>query len=191
MNKMIMFMGLIIGQTTSLTWGSTYLLLLKNGNELRTPYYWEEDNEIKFYIYGGVAGIQKAFVAKVTLADSHYKEVQSYKENSEENRPHSIADGPISKEIPQTLIGMEERESGSNTISQEIVDINYYKARKASLKEQLEDALQRNREAIARKDPQAKDLTRKEYLEFSTQIIALGDELKRKNQGLLPEWWEE
>jgi hypothetical protein len=69
MNKLIIFIGLILVQTAGQTWGASYLLHLKNGNELRTSYYWEEDEEIKFFIYGGVAGIQKGFVTKVTLSD--------------------------------------------------------------------------------------------------------------------------
>ena len=62
MNKLILFIVLIIFQTTGLTWGASYLLQLKNGNEVRTSRYWEEGDEIKFYIYGGIAGIQKGFV---------------------------------------------------------------------------------------------------------------------------------
>jgi hypothetical protein len=191
MNKFLVSLGLIIGQTTSLAWGSSYLLHLKNGNELRTPYYWEEGNEIKFFIYGGVAGIHKGFVSKVTWSDWHNQGGQSFKENAEDNQPSVIVHSPKSKETPQILKGTEETTLSDNSNKDEIIDFNDYRKRKASLKEKLEDALQRNREAIAKKDLQAKDQTRKEYLEFSKQIIDLGDELKRKNKGLLPAWWEE
>jgi hypothetical protein len=191
MNKLIIFIGLILVQTAGQTWGASYLLHLKNGNELRTSYYWEEDEEIKFFIYGGVAGIQKGFVTKVTLSDWNYKEGQSRKENIEEIQPPVIPSGPKSKEIPEIQGGETESKSGKATKKDGVVDFDYYRERKASLKEKFEDALQRNREAIAKKDQQAKNLTRKEYLEFSRQIIDLGDELKRKNKGLLPDWWEE
>jgi hypothetical protein len=73
----------------------------------------------------------------------------------------------------------------------EVIDFDYYRETKTALKEKLENALQRNREATARQDPDAKESTRQEYLEFSKQIIDLGDELKRKNKGVLPDWWEE
>jgi hypothetical protein len=36
MNKLIIFIGLILVQTGGQTWGESYLLQLKNGNELRT-----------------------------------------------------------------------------------------------------------------------------------------------------------
>lgn len=191
MNKLIIFIGLTFVQTVGQTWGASYLLHLKNGNELRTPYYWEEDDEIKFIIYGGFAGIQKGFVTKVTRLDWNYKEGQSRKENTEEILPPLIPSSPKSKEIPEIQVGETESKFGKSTERDGVVDFDYYRERKASLKEKLEDALQRNREATAKKDQQAKDLTRKEYLEFSRQIIDLGDELKRKNKGLLPDWWEE
>jgi hypothetical protein len=191
MNKLIMFIGLILVKTTGLTWGESYLLHLKNGNELRTSYHWEEGDEIKFFIYGGVAGIQKGFVTGVTLSNWNYKEGQSFKENIEKSRVPLVPGGPKSKEISEIQGGKSETKSGKATEKVAAVDLDYYRERKASLREKLDDALQRNREATAKKDQQAKDLTRKEYLEFSRQIIDLGDELKRKNKGLLPDWWQE
>jgi hypothetical protein len=88
MNRVIVFIALIIFQTAGLTWGASYLLHLKNGNELRTSHYWEEGDEIKFYAYGGVAGIQKAFVSRVTISNLNYKEDISSKEDIEKTELH-------------------------------------------------------------------------------------------------------
>jgi hypothetical protein len=191
MNKLIIFIGMILMQTAGQAWGASYLLHLKNGNELRTSYYWTEDDEIKFFIYGGVAGIQKGFVTGVTLSNWNYKEGQSYQENIEKSRAPLVPGGSKSKEMPEIQGGETGNKFGKATEKDAVVDFDNYRERKASLKEKLEDALQRNREATAKRDQQAKGLTRKEYLEFSRQIIDLGDELKRKNKGLLPAWWEE
>jgi hypothetical protein len=191
MNKLIIFIALIIFQTTGLTWGASYLLHLKNGNELRTSHYWEEGDEIKFYAYGGVAGIQKAFVTRVTTSNLNYKEDPDSKEDIEKNRAPLVSGGPKSKESRQMQIGTRDSQSDENAEKGEVVDFDYYRERRAALKEKLEDALQRNREATARKDQEAKESTRKEYLEFSKQIIDLGDELKKKNKGVLPDWWKE
>ena len=191
MIKLIVFIALIIFQTADLTWGASYLLHLKNGNELRTSYYWEEGDEIKFYAYGGVAGIQKAFVSRVTMLNLNYKEDPNSKEDIEKNRAPLVSGGPKSKESRQMQIGTRESQSDENAEKDEMVDLDYYRERKATLKEKLEDAIQRHREATARKDQEAKESTRKEYLEFSKQIIDLGDDLKRKNKGVLPDWWQE
>jgi len=42
-----------------------YLIQLSNGGQFVTPQYWEEDREIRFYISGGVMGIEKNFVKKI------------------------------------------------------------------------------------------------------------------------------
>jgi hypothetical protein len=191
MTKLIVFIALIIFQTAGLTWGASYLLHLKNGNELRTSHYWEEGDEIKFYAYGGVAGLQKAFVSRVTVSSLNYKEDPDSKEEIEKNRDPLVSSGPKSKESRQIQIRTRESQSGENVENDEVVDFDYYRERRASLKEKLEDAIQRHREATARKDQEAKESTRKEYLGFSKQIIDLGDELKRKNKGVLPNWWQE
>jgi hypothetical protein len=192
MNMLIVFMALIVFQPTGVTWGASYLLHLKNGNELRTSHYWEEGDEIKFYVYGGVAGIQKGFITRVTIWNWNYKEhIGDKNEDPEKSRPPSVFSGPKSRESPQIGMGEKESKSGGNAEKDEVVDFDYYRERKAALKEKLEDALQRNREATASKDLRAKELTRKKYLEFSRQIIDLSDELKKKNKGVLPNWWEE
>jgi hypothetical protein len=194
MNRLIVFIALIIFQAAGLTWGASYLLHLKNGNELRTSHYWEEGDEIKFYIYGGVAGIQRGSVTRVTTSNVNGKDDSRYKEDKEDiekSQPSIGISGPKSKGSVQS--GSSERESKASADAEksEVIDFDYYREKKASLKEKFEDALQRNREAIARKDEAAKELTRKEYLQFSQQIIDLGDELKRKNKGVLPDWWQE
>jgi hypothetical protein len=42
-----------------------YAIHLKNGGRFLTPRYWEQDQEIKFYIAGGVMGIEKNSVRKI------------------------------------------------------------------------------------------------------------------------------
>jgi hypothetical protein len=191
MNRIIVFIVLMIFQAADITWGASYLLHLKNGNDLRTSSYWEEGDEIKFYVYGGIAGIQKEFVSGVTTLNVNYKEDRSYKENLEKSRTPLGVSGPKATESPSIQIGERESQPGGNAGKGEAVDFDYYRERRASLKEKLEDAIQRHREATARKDQEAKESTRKEYLGFSKQIIDLGDELKRKNKGVLPDWWQE
>jgi hypothetical protein len=191
MNKLIVFIALIVFQAAGLTWGASYFLHLRNGNELRTTHYWEEGDEIKFYVYGGVAGIQKGFVTRVTISNVNYKEHTDNKEAIEKTHAPAMISGPQSKQSSHRQSGEREKISSGNVGKGEMVDFDYYKERKATFREKLDDALQRNREATARKDQQAKDLSRKEYLEFSRQIIDLSDELKKKNKGVLPTWWEE
>jgi hypothetical protein len=195
MNKFILFIALLIFQSWTLVWAASYQILLKNGSEIRTSHYWEEGDEIKFYAYGGIAGIQKGLVSRVITSNIPHKEDSSSKEDLEKSRDPSGLSGPKSKGSTQTrpsdtanrAVGGGEQ-SGSKD---ETVDFDSYRERKAVLKEKLEEALQRNREAITRQDLKARESTRQEYLEFSKQIMDLGDELKKKNKGVLPDWWDE
>ena len=191
MNKLTLFIALIIFQATGLTWGASYLLQFKNGNEVRTPHYWEEGDEIKFYIYGGVAGIQKGFVTRITISNLDYKEEPIPKGNIEKSSVPLNIDGQKVREGDKIRSSETESTASGGAEKGELIDLDYYRERKAILKGKFEDALQRNREATAKKDQESKELTRKEYLEFSKQIIDLGDELKRKNKGVLPDWWKE
>src|SRR6267142_6357731 len=90
MNKLIVFIAFITFQTADLTWGASYLLHLKNVIEIKTSRYWEEGDEIKFYAYGGVAGIKKGLVSKVTTSNVTYKEDLSSKENLEKSQSPSV-----------------------------------------------------------------------------------------------------
>jgi hypothetical protein len=191
MNKLILFIALIICQPSGLTWGASYHLQLKNGNEVRTSRYWEEGDEIKFYIYGGVAGIQKEFVARVTISNLDYKEETTARGDIEKSSAPLNISGQKAKESATIRSGETEGTARASSEKGQLIDFDGYRKRKAILKEKLEDALQRNREAITRQDQEARESTRKEYLEFSKQIMDLGDELKSKNKGVLPGWWNE
>ena len=191
MDKLTVLIALIIFQTASLTWAETYQLHLQNGNALRTSYYWEEGDEIKFYVYGGVAGIQKEFITSVTITKFNSRKDTGDKEGVGESQTTSYVSGQKPTENSRYQAGDSESTAKGSAEQGEVVDLKYYRQRKTVLKEKLEDALQRNREATARQDQDAKEQTRREYLDFSKQIIALGDELKKRNKDMLPDWWEE
>ncbi len=155
------------------TGDAAYLIRLKNGGEFKTLKYWSEGNQIKFYIYGGVAGIQKDSVRKIEKTASEniiYKKSQSRQEVAE---------------IPP---GANDRKDEK---TEEKPDIDYYKEKKALLTVKLDESLEKIREATRNKDPEAKGKARDEMRKISAEIYALTDELKEKNNGELPEgWWE-
>jgi hypothetical protein len=195
MNTLFLLLALMIFQPRTLVWAASYQIHLKNGNEIKTSHYWEEGDEIKFYTYGGVAGIQKGLVSKVTTSNLNYKQDSSSKEDSEKGRARSVLSGPESTESAQSRPGeTASRADGSGEKKGSIggaVDFDYYRERKAALKEKFDNAMQRNEEAKARQDQEATALTRNEYLKYSKQLFELGDDLKRKNKGILPDWWKD
>ncbi len=52
---------------------AAYVIKLKNGNEFLTGRYWQEGRQIMFDTYGGVFGVDKAFVVKIERSDKPLK----------------------------------------------------------------------------------------------------------------------
>jgi len=156
---------------------SSYLIELKNGSTFIINHYWEEGRQIKFYYYGGVVGIRKNFVKAIRESDMVYKEETGSKQGGVD---------PKSKINEKSGITTIEKKEKNGT-----VDLEYYKEKKTALTAELDESLERLREATRNKDPEAKNKARDEMREISTKIYNLTDELKEKNNGTLPEgWWK-
>lgn len=52
---------------------AAYVIKLKNGNEFVTGRYWQDGKQIMFDTYGGVFGVDKAFVVKIERSDKPVK----------------------------------------------------------------------------------------------------------------------
>ncbi len=155
------------------TGDAAYLIRLKNGGEFKTLRYWGEGNQIKFYIYGGVAGIQKDSVRKIEKAASEniiYKKSQSSQKVAE---------------TPSETNDLKDKKA------EEKIDISYYKEKKSQLETELKRALDRVREADKNKDSKAREEARDEAKKISAKMYDLTAELIKKNNGKMPEgWWE-
>ena len=185
MNKLILFIALIIFQSCTLVCAASYQLQLKNGNELKTSHYWEEGNEIKFYFYGGIVGVPKGNVIGIKSYNASYKENMDVIPTETTVKDQKIEGNRKNQtDNKGTKISKDSEKSGA-------IDPNYYREQKAVLKDKLEEALERNREATLRKDQEAKDATRMEIREYTKKIYNLEAELKEKNKGVIPDWWKE
>jgi hypothetical protein len=58
----------VLGSCVSLV-DAAYVIRLKNGNEYITDRYWHEGTQVLFDTYGGVFGVDKAFVSKIAKSD--------------------------------------------------------------------------------------------------------------------------
>jgi hypothetical protein len=48
---------------------AAYVIRLKNGNEYTTGRYWQEGTQVLFDTYGGIFGVDKAFILKIEKSD--------------------------------------------------------------------------------------------------------------------------
>jgi hypothetical protein len=61
---------------------AAYVIKLKNGNEYVTTRFWQEGGQLLFDTYGGIFGIEKAFVAKIEKTDKAVRLVTAAVHNS-------------------------------------------------------------------------------------------------------------
>ena len=153
---------------------ASYRIRLKSGGEFTTHRYWSEGNQIRFYIYGGIAGIHKDSITKIE------KTISEDRRDKEVPDRQKVAEIPPGRDKPK-----DERTEGK-------VDITYYKEKKLELEAELKRALDRVREADRNNDSQARDKAREDAKRISAKMYDLTDELIKKNKGKMPEgWWEE
>lgn len=70
------------------------LIHLKNGRSLIAEQHWEEGNEVRFYLYGGMVGIQKDFIQKIEQSDLAIKELKVTEEAPAEKSEAKAAPQP-------------------------------------------------------------------------------------------------
>ncbi|MBW1781902.1 MAG: hypothetical protein JRL30_14320 [Deltaproteobacteria bacterium] len=152
-----------------------YIIYLKSGRHFVTDRYWEEGGEIKFHFKGGVLGVPKATVVSV-------EEVRGEPAATEVPRPETAS--PEKKEGDKTVEKAERK--GEEKRLQELTE------KKRVLKKKLDDALKRLRETSRNKDKAAKKAVREEMRAISRELYALTEEVKKINNGELPEgWWQD
>ena len=151
---------------------ASYRILLKNGGEFKTGRYWKEGSQIRFDIYGGVAGVQKASVRRIEKIVA----------------PATTIYGkhPIDQKAAQ---GSLDTDGLGNEKKQEKVDIAQYLEKKERLTGELSRALENVKKATSGRDPEAKKRAEGEMRRLSGEITALTEEVKGKNNGMLPEGW--
>ena len=150
---------------------SSYLIELKNGSTFTTYHYWAEGRQIKFYCFGGVVGIEKDLIRKIRDSDLPYKE-----EVVEEKAPPKEA-------------GEKAREK-TEAESKEI-DVEYYQRMNEELWDKYRDAKERYDQSKVHRDELVGNEAKKEIKEALDKLTELSRELKKKNKGVLPDWWKE
>jgi hypothetical protein len=172
-----------------------YLIRFKNGRTIKTPKYWEEKGEVKFQWEGGIASIHNGSVLTIRQVEEKFpkKALKEEKKDSTEQPQQPSLEAP--KEAPQPgMSKVEPADQVEKAASSEILresDVEYYKKQKAHYMEQYEQALQRYHEASSRKDVEGKKKAWEEFNRFGGQVITLETELKKKNNGTVPSWWNE
>ena len=99
--------------------------------------------------------------------------------------------GPSPKEsiTEPAAVLPKEKETAKPGAEKDKIDEGYYKKQKAQVTEKFEQAHERYLVASSRRDREAKKKAWEEFNQYASQFSALEEELKKKNNGVLPEWW--
>ena len=160
---------------------ASFLIRLKNGGQLATPMYWIEGRLIFFYYAGGVAGMERKEIERVEKYEEQAGVFGAQAAGTRELPPSPPL--PATGEAPDPGVPADTRE--------EKVNIQAYKDKKDQMTVELDDLLEKMREAAARKDEAAREKAMEEIRAKSGEIYKLTDEVTKKNKGKLPEgWWE-
>jgi hypothetical protein len=160
---------------------ASYLVQLTNGNQFITYGYWEDGTRIRFYSGGGAVAVAKASVSTI-------KEMDIAMESRTDVR--SIISSPKAPEMLPEKDGPGGETTAGKKSGHPIISLDGYKEKKLRLQARLDKALEGFREASGNGDSEAKKKAIRDITEASAEMLKLTDDLRAKNNGVLPDWWE-
>ncbi len=172
---------------------ASYVIQLKNGNQLVVPQYWEEGDAIKFRLRGGMISLSKDSVRKITASHLVYRErPNAAQETTVESSPEGVSLIPFSK--PAEILGRANspqvkkptQKDGKN----EAKGLAYFKEQREKLRAEMDEAREKFWTASGSEDSETKRKAAQDIARISNQLTELTDELRRKNACELPDWWK-
>ncbi len=167
---------------------SSYVLHLESGGRIATSHYWREGPEIRFYAAGGVMGVPAKSIVRIVRGKTTGETPSGGSRPPEPVSPARAKSGegtPIPS-APGHPPG-EKGRVGKAPLSPE--ELQAYTERHRRLKEDLEEATKKMRQASRARNSEAREKARAEMRRTAGQIYELRDAVKRKNEGKLPEGW--
>ena len=159
---------------------SSYLIELKNGSTFITNHYWKEGRQIKFYYRGGIVGINRNLVRKIRESDLPYKEAVVEEK------------APPTPDVPEVAPKEAGEKAGEKTDAEsKEIDVEYYQRMNEELWEKYREANEIRRQAKTDHNQPQYDQARQKIIEVINKLSELSSELKEKNKGVLPDWWQD
>ncbi len=165
---------------------SGFLITLKTDRTLYVENFKMEGDQLVLYLRSGVVKISKDEVQ--SILEEKGRSVTEEKEEKEEKGEKEEV-GEVKKDVPkkESSKKIEEKKPVEDPgIKKE--EIENYKKRKTELSQKLEEA---KTVYFNVTDKLEKKRARKTMAPISKELFTLQEEVKKRNKGVLPEWWEE
>jgi len=170
-----------------------YVITLKNGRTVETEKYWEEKGEVKFNWEGGVASIPKKQVVSIKWVKEKFtpRKYPSQDSTAEKEKKELQLEAKKEPQLEARQASPKDAEKSDSSAGFKESEKEFYKKQKAHFTGQFEDAYQRYLEATSRRDEEGKKKAWEEFNYFGGQVGSLETELRKRNNGVVPEWWKE
>jgi hypothetical protein len=164
---------------------AAYLIQLRNGRQVMTSHYWQQEHTIMFYTAGGVAGVAESAVLRIQAVDDppELELPHAAEQKAADTAGQKTADTAGQKAADQAEAHREREQKPP-------FDLEASRHKKEELKSQLDTTLERYRAASSAHDREAKTKLQAEITAWSKQLFDLTEEVKQRHQGRLPEGWE-
>lgn len=162
---------------------AAFVIKLKNGNEFVTARYWQDGSQVLFDVYGGVFGVEKAFVVKIDRSDKPLSLVVDAPHSPEEKSPVSVVGSEANKSASNNNASKIKRVSDDPIIK----EFEAVKQRFATINEMLTSELDEFSKDVAglKRRIQSSSAPNDYFKEF-TELHNIGDHLedvlKERNQ---------
>ena len=170
---------------------ANYIVELKNGATFITPYCWEEEQQLKCYLFGGITGFDKIQIKSVRETvldyDTPYLEpepLEAATESDEASALDSIPAGDLRDPLPEKT-GAGKKKPPFISITQK----NHFLDRRDSILGEMNKT--RNGILAAKKDGHKvrQREFEEEFIRLNQDFRKLFDEVVQANGGSPAEWW--
>jgi hypothetical protein len=188
MKKFYIFLAAVSLMAISSPCFSSYIIEFVNGNQVWVNQYWEEGDNIKCDLYGGIVSFHKDTIKTIRLSDKPYTYETSSTKNKEEKKPEiqkdETADEASTEQIPEETVKAEP--PPPLTEPEKIALIK----EKEALSDRFREAASEYKEAQKNKDEAGIKAASEKFVTLREQEANLIKRVKERNNGSLPEWWD-
>jgi len=159
---------------------SCFIIELESNKQFTTTKYWEEKNQIRFYLLDGIIGIPKDSIKRIIPCETA---PHSMGLNIEPEKGHNKVPPPVLPNTPKPSPPKKHPISSAEK--------NTILAEKARLISAYQKAVKAFQATKTNGDARAIEQKRIELLKSKSKIGSLRNQVQKKHDGQLPEWWNE
>lgn len=152
---------------------AAYLIHLKDGREIATHEYWEEGDQIKLHLYGGVVGISKEEVLSIEETDEQKKTIVKSESDVKEKDTHKKAEDVLQSD-------------GNGKASDKSVDAKTENKSEKAAKEQPpkeKNSILKEFDALKKRFQKVEGMTKEEIFQFDKSLSELRNKILKAGLG--------